>query len=38
MFLNVFGKLTLNFYIVAGIANWHSHYGDQCGDSFKNWD
>ena len=18
-------------------ANWYSHYGEQCGDSFKNW-
>ena len=24
-------------YIVGGNANWYSHYGEQCGDSFKNW-
>ena len=24
-------------YTVAGNANWYSHYGEQCGDSFKNW-
>ena len=24
-------------YTVGGIANWYSHYGEQRGDSFKNW-
>ena len=24
------------FYTVDGNANWHSHYGEQCGDSLKN--
>ena len=24
-------------YTVGGNANWYSHYGEQCGDSFKNW-
>ena len=24
-------------YTVGGIANWYSHYGEQCGDSLKNW-
>ena len=24
-------------YIVGGNANWYSHYGEQCGDSLKNW-
>ena len=22
-------------YTVGGNANWYSHYGEQCGDSFK---
>ena len=22
---------------VGGNANYYSHYGEQCGDSFKNW-
>ena len=25
------------FYTVGGNANWYSHYGEQCGDSLKNW-
>ena len=25
------------FYSVGENANWYSHYGEQCGDSFKNW-
>ena len=25
------------FYTVGGNANQYSHYGQQCGDSFKNW-
>ena len=24
-------------YTVGGNANLHGHYGEQCGDSFKNW-
>ena len=24
-------------YTVGGNANWYSHYGEQCGDSFENW-
>ena len=24
-------------YTVGGNANSYSHYGEQCGDSFKNW-
>ena len=24
-------------YTVGGNANLYSHYGEQCGDSFKNW-
>ena len=24
-------------YPVDGNANWYSHYGEQCGDSLKNW-
>ena len=24
-------------YTVCGNANWYSHCGEQCGDSFKNW-
>ena len=24
-------------YTVGGNANQYSHYGEQCGDSFKNW-
>ena len=24
-------------YTVGGNANWYSHYGEQYGDSFKNW-
>ena len=24
-------------YTVGGSANWYSHYGEQCGDSLKNW-
>ena len=24
-------------YTVGGNANKYSHYGEQCGDSFKNW-
>ena len=24
-------------YIVGGNANYYSHYGEQCGDSLKNW-
>ena len=24
-------------YTVGGNANQYSHYGKQCGDSFKNW-
>ena len=24
-------------YTIGGIANWYSHYGEQCGDSLKNW-
>ena len=24
-------------YIVGGNSNGYSHYGEQCGDSFKNW-
>ena len=24
-------------YTVGGNANWYSHYGEQCGDSLKNW-
>ena len=23
-------------YIIGGNVNWHSHYGEQCGDSLKN--
>ena len=23
------------FYTVGGNANWHSHYGEQCGDALK---
>ena len=26
------------FYTVDGNANWYRHYGEQCGDSLKNWD
>ena len=22
-------------YTIGGNANWHSHYGDQCGDALK---
>ena len=22
---------------VGGNANWYSYYGEQCGDSLKNW-
>ena len=22
---------------VSGNVNWYSHYGEQCGDSLKNW-
>ena len=25
------------FYTVGGSANYYSHYGEQCGDSLKNW-
>ena len=25
-------------YVVGGNANWYSHYGEQCGDSLKNWE
>ena len=25
------------FYTVGENANWNSHYGEQCGDSLKNW-
>ena len=24
-------------YTVGGTANYYSHYGEQCGDSLKNW-
>ena len=24
-------------YIAGGNANWYSHCGEQCGNSFKNW-
>ena len=24
-------------YIVGGNVNWYSHYGEQCGDSLRNW-
>ena len=24
-------------YTVGGNANWYSHYGEQCGNSLKNW-
>ena len=24
-------------YTVVGNANYYSHYGEQCGDSLKNW-
>ena len=24
-------------YTVGGNANYYSYYGEQCGDSFKNW-
>jgi len=24
-------------YTIGGNANWYSHYGEQCGDSLKNW-
>ena len=24
-------------YTIGGNANWHSHYGEQCGDSLNNW-
>ena len=24
-------------YTVGGNANYYSHYGEQCGDSLKNW-
>ena len=24
-------------YTLDGNANYYSHYGEQCGDSFKNW-
>ena len=24
-------------YSVGRNSNWHSHYGEQCGDSLKNW-
>ena len=24
-------------YTFGGNANWYSHYGEQCGDSLKNW-
>ena len=24
-------------YTAGGNANWYSHYGEQCGDSLKNW-
>ena len=30
-------KRELSF-TVGGNVNWHSHYGEQCGDSFKNWE
>ena len=26
-----------SFYSVGRNANWYSHCGEQCGDSFKNW-
>ena len=25
-------------YTSGGNANWHSHYGEQCADCFKNWE
>ena len=25
-------------YTVGRNANWHSHYGELCGDSLKNWE
>ena len=25
------------FYTIGRNANWYSHYGEQCGDSLKNW-
>ena len=25
-------------YTVGGNANWYNYYGEQCGDSFKNWE
>ena len=25
-------------YTVGGDANWYSHYGEECGDSLKNWE
>ena len=24
-------------YTAGGNTNWYSHYGEQCGDSLKNW-
>ena len=24
-------------YTVGRNANWYTHYGEQCGDSLKNW-
>ena len=24
-------------YTVGGNSNWYNHYGEQCGDSLKNW-
>jgi len=24
-------------YTAGGNANWYNHYGEQCGDSLKNW-
>ena len=24
-------------YTISANANWYSHYGEQCGDSLKNW-
>ena len=25
-------------YTLGGNANWYSHYGEECGDSLKNWE
>ena len=25
-------------YTLYGNTNWYSHYGEQCGDSLKNWE